>query len=227
MGSIAQQSPVPRGGASLIVAWSIASRHILVVGGSDAAASRVFFALEADAQVHVVAPKTSLSPALIGHIDRREVTYYDREFEQRDLHDKSMVFVASEDASLAKHIAALCRMGRIPVNIADQPDLSDFWLTSTYRDHALQIAVSTNGNGPKIATRLRKHIAATLPEGSGLAIQRLGVLRQKLRAADPSDKSASRRLAFINKLSEAWPLQKLAELTNGEIDQLVQIYLAG
>ncbi|KAJ2739428.1 Bifunctional dehydrogenase and ferrochelatase, partial [Coemansia sp. BCRC 34490] len=46
----------PQGGGSLIVAWQAKERSILIVGGGSVAAGRVFNALEADAQVTVVAP---------------------------------------------------------------------------------------------------------------------------------------------------------------------------
>lgn len=92
---------------------------------------------------------------------------------------KAVVFVALDDASKAKAVALACRKRKIPVHVSNHPELSDFWLTASFRDHALQIAVSSGGNGPTLANRVRNHIAATLPPSVGKAMQRLSALRQR------------------------------------------------
>ncbi|KNC98476.1 siroheme synthase domain-containing protein [Spizellomyces punctatus DAOM BR117] len=220
-----EAAPVARGGASLILAWSIAGRNVLVVGGNDVAAQRAFFALEADAYVTLVAPESSLSGSLRARVNRGELTWFNRDFVERDLEGKSMVLVAWENAQGSRHVAALSKQRKVPVNVADAPEVSDFWFMSTYRDHALQVAVSTNGNGPHLAGKLRRYVANSLPPNAGLAIQRLSVLRQRLRAADPS--AAARRMSFITRISETWPFDKLAELTNEEIERIAKIYEEG
>ncbi|KAJ3054153.1 hypothetical protein HK097_002533 [Rhizophlyctis rosea] len=220
--------PVPKGGASLILAWSIAGRNVLIVGGNDAAASRAFFALEADASVTLVTPDCHLtSSQLRTRVDRGELAWFNRSFEERDLDSKHLVFITAENESLARHVAIAAKQRKVPVNVLDAADASDFHFMSTYRDHALQIAVSTNGNGPKLASRIRRQIASSLPPNAGLAIQRLSALRQRIRSADPSPSSTSRRLRFINSISEAWPLEKLADLSDSEISHLVHSYVSG
>ncbi|KAJ3033583.1 hypothetical protein HDV00_006041 [Rhizophlyctis rosea] len=220
--------PVPKGGASLILSWSIAGRNVLIVGGNDAAASRAFFALEADASVTLVIPDADLhSEQLRTRIDRGELAWFNRHFHERDLDGKHLVLITAENEHLATTVAIAAKQRKIPVNVLDASDASDFHFMSTYRDHALQVAVSTNGNGPKLASRIRRQIASALPANAGLAIQRLSVLRQRIRSADPSPSSSARRLRFINSISEEWPLEKLAELSDSEISHLVHSYVSG
>ncbi|KAI9005997.1 hypothetical protein BC832DRAFT_583897 [Gaertneriomyces semiglobifer] len=218
-------APVARGGASLILTWNIAGRNVLVVGGNDIAAQRVFFALEADSYVTVVAPEDQLSAALKARAHRGEIQWFNRHIEERDLDGKSIVLIAAEDHVECRRVAHLAKQRRIPVNVAEAPELSDFWFTSTHRDHAIQIAVSSNGNGPKIASKIRQLVANALPTNAGLAVQRLAVLRQKLREVDPA--AAARRQKFVTQISETWPFDKLAELTNEEMESIVKRYLAG
>jgi siroheme synthase-like protein len=173
------------GGASLLIAYNVSGKAVLVVGGSSVAASRAFVALEADAgRVTVICPSSDLGTELAARIKAREIAHVDREFnENADLaadEAKAVVFVALEDAAKAKQVALACRRRKIPVHVSNHPELSDFWLTATFRDHALQVSVSSGGNGPTLANRVRNHIAATLPPSVGRAMQRLSALRQRL-----------------------------------------------
>ncbi|KAI9014160.1 putative NAD(P)-binding-domain-containing protein, partial [Hyaloraphidium curvatum] len=173
------------GGASLLVAYNLAGKSVLVVGGSATAASRVFAALEADAgHVTVVAPADELCAELAARARAKEVTHIPRDFDEaKDLAAaddiKGVVFVALEDSVRSKQVAMACRKRKIPVHCSGFPEYSDFFLTATFRDHSLQISVSSGGNGPTLANRVRNHIAATLPPSVGKAMQRLSVLRQK------------------------------------------------
>lgn len=82
------------------------------------------------------------------------------------------------------HISKLCRRLRIPVNVSDAPDLCSFTFLSTYSDGPLHIGITTSGRGCKLASRLRREIAAFLPANLGSGIERLGAVRRKLWEED-------------------------------------------
>jgi uroporphyrin-III C-methyltransferase len=73
---------------------------------------------------------------------------------------------------------------RIPVNVSDAPELCSFTLLSTYSDGPLHIGITTSGRGCKLASRLRREIAAFLPANLGSAIDRLGSVRRRLWEED-------------------------------------------
>lgn len=56
--------------------------------------------------------------------------------------------------------------------------------------------VSTNGNGPKMAALIRQRIAKTLPENLGDAIQKVGMLRKKLREVAPGNEEGPKRMKW-------------------------------
>jgi uroporphyrin-III C-methyltransferase len=87
-------------------------------------------------------------------------------------------------ACLGANISKLCRRLRIPVNVSDAPELCSFTLLSTYSDGPLHIGITTSGRGCKLASRLRREIAAFLPADLGLAIDRLGSVRRRLWEED-------------------------------------------
>merc|ERR1712000_453248 len=102
-----------------------------------------------------------------------------------------MVLTAINNSTISSNIAKECRKRNIPVNVADVPELCDFYFMSEHRDGPLQIGISTNGNGPALAIRIRKHIQSNLPEDSGKAIEKIGNLRKKLRKKDSDPNNAN------------------------------------
>ncbi|KAJ1897082.1 uroporphyrin-III C-methyltransferase [Coemansia sp. RSA 455] len=213
----------PQGGGSLILAWQATNKTVLIVGGGAVAAGRAFNALEADAQVVIVAP--DINAELRYRVDRGQVLWRSRKFEDTDLEGVDMVLTAIGDAVESRRIVEVCRQLRIPVNAADINDLCDFWFMSTHRDHSVQIAVSTNSKAPRLANRIRRQVAAALPRGTGLAVEQIGRLRKRIREADPKPESSKRRMAWLMQLCDYWPIEQLANLDSDNIDSLLEAYV--
>lgn len=211
-----------RPGASLIVAWRVQSKHILVIGGGEVGTGRVFCALESGARVTLVSP--SASPELQYRAHAQEITWIPRKFVETDLDDADMVFSTLDDVDVSLEVANLCRSRRIPVNVADKPSMCDFWFMSQHRDRSLQVAVSTNGHGPKLANIVRRKIADALPKETGAAIERVGALRKMVRQQDPAQSSVSRRMTWMSKVCEHWSLSQLATLDQEAMDKLMEWY---
>ena len=108
-----------------------------------------------------------------------------------------MVLTAVDDAAASSAIWRLCKERRIPVNVADVPSECDFYFGSVHRDGPLQIMISTNGNGPKLANIVRRRIATSLPEGIGEAIRRVGALRRRLRRLAPAAEEGPKRMQWF------------------------------
>lgn len=103
---------------------------------------------------------------------------------------------AVDDPEASSQVYKLCKQRRIPANIADVPPECDFYFGSVHRDGPLQIMVSTNGNGPKLANIVRRQIAASLPDNIGAAIQKVGALRRKLRRVAPAPEEGPKRMQW-------------------------------
>lgn len=86
----------------------------------------------------------------------------------------------------ATHLARICRARRIPINVVDMPELCDFSFTATHRfvdpvsssKTPLQIGVTTNGEGCRLAGRVRREIVAGLSKDVGAAVTKIGQLRK-------------------------------------------------
>lgn len=131
-------------------------------------------------------------------VERNQITHHDKNFEPADLDDPniSMVLTAIDDPQASSQIWKLCKEKRIPANIADVPPECDFYFGSVHRDGPLQIMVSTNGNGPKMAALVRQRIAKSLPPNIGDAIQKVGELRKRLRKVAPAPEEGPKRMQW-------------------------------
>jgi len=160
------------------------------------AAGRIVNVLNADAKVTVVSPRSGLNDEVAYRVDQKQVELVDRKFEPTDLDGVDMVLCAVDDPVASTQIYKLCQEKRIPANIADVPPECDFYFGSVHRDGPLQIMVSTNGNGPKLANIVRRQIASSLPYNIGLAVQRVGILRRKLRKVAPAQEEGPKRMQW-------------------------------
>ncbi|KAK3380721.1 putative NAD(P)-binding-domain-containing protein [Lasiosphaeria ovina] len=219
--------PEVQGGGSLIVAWQVKGKRVLVVGGGEVAAGRIINCLNADALVTVVSPSLGLNPEVAHRVAQKQVAHVDRKFEPSDLDGADMVLVAVDDSQASTAIWKLCKERRIPANIADVPPECDFYFGSVHRDGPLQIMVSTNGKGPRLASTIRKFIARQLPGDAGRAIETVGQLRVKLRQLAPRPEDGPRRMAWMTQVSDAYTFEEMCGLTEEDMNNLLRYYPSG
>ena len=211
--------------ASLLVAWQLKNKNVLVVGGGDVASSRIHHVLVAGANVTVISPSDGLHPLTLQHIETSDrITYHDRTFELSDLEDMDMVLTAIDDVEVSRSIATECRARRIPVNVADDPSHCDFYFGSQIRQGPLQILISTNGRGPKMANLVRRRIEESIPAKAGEAIEKVGLLRERLKERAPGvgGDVSKKRMKWMVDLCTAWEMDDLAELDDAQIEKMLE-----
>ena len=155
--------------------------------------------------------------------------------------------------NIGVHVSKLCRRLRIPVNVSDAPSLCTFTLLSTYSDGPLHIGVTTSGKGCKLASRIRREVASSLPPNLGAACDRLGSLRRRIREEDQAaevafdlededddsgqkssfnqlvtaeDRNAARgrRMRWLSQMCEYWPLARLASISEDDVARILADY---
>lgn len=193
---------------------------MLIVGGGEVAAQRLLAVLSAGARVTLVAPSplhANILPLL------PLINYHDRAFIPSDLDAlPSLVLTAISDPWESRNISSLCRERRIPINVADDPPACDFYFGSIVRRGPLQILISTNGNGPRIANLLKKRIEDCLPENIAQVIENVGMLRKKLRqrTSDASE-MGRKRMKWISQICDTWSFPELASLNEDDLSRML------
>ncbi|KAH0491661.1 hypothetical protein TgHK011_003082 [Trichoderma gracile] len=254
-------------GNSMLAGLNCTDNIHLVVGTNPLAAARCVQSLAAGAHPIVVAPETAeLHYGLQRRIDDGSVKWVREAFADEHLFrlgreevggvvDAVFVTAGGSREELGPHISSLCKRNRIPVNVVDAPHLCTFSLLSVHSDGPLQIGVTTNGRGCKLASRIRREIASSLPPNLGAACQRFGEARRRIQQHDENNSSDSsepalgdlddsvdqsalfnklvteedarnRRMRWLSQVCEYWPLKKLASVADHDVDRLLEAYAA-
>jgi len=153
----------------------------LVVGGGNVGLEKVNALLfsSPDANVTIIAPaiKSELKEAIKDHIT---YVYHERAFDDQDLDEVDIAILATDDKELHKHIKRLARKKGVLCNVADTPELCDFYLGSVVKKGNLKIAISTNGKSPTIAKRLKEIFNHVIPDEIDHVLINMQGIRNKL-----------------------------------------------
>ena len=109
------------------------------------------------------------------------VTVHEREFRRRDLRDKDLVFLATNNRSLHEKVKKITRKRHIMTNVADTPDLCDFYLSSVVKKGDLKIAISSNGKSPTLTKRIREYLEEAIPDDVQTLLDNLKEVRDQLK----------------------------------------------
>ena len=188
--------------------------------------------LNADANVFVVCPRSSLNPEVLDRVKTGQIQHIDRVFLPLDLEPSkniAMALTAIDDRDASTRIWEYCKKLKIPANIADMPSECDFYFGSVHRDGPLQIMVSTNGNGPRMAANIRRQIGDMLPKGIGNSIKKVGILRQKLRSVAPGNGTddVRQRMTWMSEVCDKWSVSDFNAVDDEDMAELVGYYRLG
>ncbi|HAY3536832.1 TSUP family transporter [Elizabethkingia anophelis] len=155
---------------------------LLIIGGGK-------IALEKLDSVLNNAPQTSVklvAKEIIPEVKALQEEYKNLVLEQRaytyaDFDAADLVIAAVNDLVVAEQIRNDAHVKGVLVNIADKPELCDFYLGSIVRKGELKIAISTNGKSPTIAKRLREILTETIPDEIDEVLDNMQNIRQQLK----------------------------------------------
>jgi precorrin-2 dehydrogenase/sirohydrochlorin ferrochelatase len=156
-------------------------RQCLVVGGGRIALRKVEGLLACGARVRVVAPR--IDPALRVLPD---VTFDERPWRPDDLAGTWLVIAATDDPAVNAAVYDAGQRAGIWVNGADDPANCSFTLPSVVRRGDLQVAVSTGGRSPALASWLRRRLEGEIGPEYGVLLDILATEREGLKAAGRS-----------------------------------------
>src|SRR5690348_1830412 len=166
----------------------LAGRPCLVVGAGAVAESKIAGLLDAAAKVRVVAPEAT--EQVKSWAAAAQIEWLARSCEPSDLEGMFLVVAATSSHELHENLHAEARRRGVLCNVVDVPELCDFYYPAVAQRGALQIAVSTSGQSPALAQRLRKELEEQFGPEYEAWLQQLGEERAKLFAAnmDPEER---------------------------------------
>ena len=166
----------------------LSARPCLVVGAGTIAESKIASLLEAGGRVRVVAPEAT--PQVRSWARSNSIEWRQRPFQPDDLEGMFLVVAATSSTELHECIFAQATQRGVLCNIVDVPPLCDFYYPSVVQRGALQIAISTAGQSPALAQRLRKQLEDQFGPEYEEWLAKLGEARDKLFSTklDPEER---------------------------------------
>jgi precorrin-2 dehydrogenase/sirohydrochlorin ferrochelatase len=156
--------------------------NMLIVGGGNVGLEKLSFLLKSspNANVEVVAPR--FLPELVDLINKHDsVKLTMKKFKKKMLRKRHMVIACTDDLEVNKRIFELCRERYLICNIADTPELCDYYLGGIVTKGNVKIAISTNGKSPTTAKRLREFFEEIIPEDISQMVLNLNEYRKTLK----------------------------------------------
>lgn len=129
--------------------------------------------------------------------DFSQISITEKAFETDDLDSIQVLFLAINDKDKSAEIVVLAHERNILVNVADTPDVCDFYLSSVVQKGNLKIAISTNGKSPTAAKRIREFLEDSLPDSIETLLQNLNEIRQTLKG------DFAEKVRQLNELTES------------------------
>lgn len=156
--------------------------HVLIVGGGYVGLEKLTALLSnsPEARVTLVAPEIRSEIRNLAQ-QHPKLQLIQESYHEIYLSDKDLVIVGTNDKNVNRQVQTDCKIRRVLVNVADTPDLCDFYLSSVVKKGDLKIAISTNGKSPTFAKRFREVLEEILPDSLQETLDNLTAIRNQLK----------------------------------------------
>ncbi|HEV2116236.1 MAG TPA: bifunctional precorrin-2 dehydrogenase/sirohydrochlorin ferrochelatase, partial [Terriglobales bacterium] len=108
----------------------------------------------------------------------------ERTFAPGDLEGVFLVVAATSSRDLNGFIFTEAQRRQILCNVVDVPELCDFFYPAVVRRGDLQIAISTSGQSPLLAQRIRKQLEQQFGPDYANWVEELGKIRREVLRSD-------------------------------------------
>jgi siroheme synthase-like protein len=182
---------------------------VLIIGGGNIGLEKIRAVLSNSPACQVKLVALSILP----EITRLQESFPNlilarRAFQPEDLGEAALVITATGNRILNEQIRLEATSRRLLINVADTPDLCDFYLGSVVQKGSLKIAISTNGKSPTMAKRIKEVLNEVFPGETEEVLENLAAIRGTLKT-DLSEKM--KKLNAITAVMAAKPVTQAAK----------------
>lgn len=190
----------------------LSGKRCLVVGAGKIGEPKIGGLIDTGARIHVVA--IAASDRVREWADAGKIDLELRAFSSSDLDGMFLAVVATASRSLNERVYLAAQERGVLCNVVDVPDLCDFFYPAVVRRGDLQIAISTAGQSPSLAQKLRQQLERQFGDGYAAWVEQLGETR-RLVLASALDKETKWELLHSLASREAFEaaLAKVSELS--------------
>jgi precorrin-2 dehydrogenase/sirohydrochlorin ferrochelatase len=157
-------------------------KRCLVVGAGKVGEAKIAGLIQTGARVHVVALQAS--QAVHEWAKAGKIVLELRAYVPADFEGASLAVIATSNPQLNKSIYQEAQRRGILCNVVDVPEYCDFYYPAVVRRGDLQIAVSTSGQSPSLAQKIRQQLERQFDPGYARWVADLGATRRLVLASD-------------------------------------------
>lgn len=163
------------------VFFKLEELHLLIVGGGNVGLEKLHAVLHNSPAAGIKLVAISINDEIKKlAAEHTNIILKEKAFETSDLDGADLVIAAVNDLAASELIKKEAKAKGKLVNVADKPELCDFYLSSVVNKGNLKIAISTNGKSPTAAKRLKEVFTDALPAELDEVIENLHEIRNKL-----------------------------------------------
>jgi precorrin-2 dehydrogenase / sirohydrochlorin ferrochelatase len=171
----------------------------LIVGGGHVGLEKLSAILKNSPSAKVTLIARSISNEIKELASKHTtVELIERNFRLWDVWNRDLVILATDDRKLHEGIREFTRSRNLLINVADTPDLCDFYLGSVVTKGNLKIGISTNGKSPTISKRIREYLEEALPEDTNELLDNMQKIREQIKG------DFSEKVKVLNEVTSSW-----------------------
>ena len=155
--------------------------NILIVGGGNVGLEKLEALLKNSPLANIVLVAPEIKQEIVALAPKHNIQLVYEPYSSEFLTNKNIVIAGTDKSEVNKQVQLDCQSKGILINVADTPDLCDFYLGSVVTKGDLKIGISTNGKSPTFAKRFREVLEGILPDNLQETLDNLQQIRNKLK----------------------------------------------
>src|SRR5690606_16584153 len=153
----------------------------LIIGGGNVALEKLTFLLKSSPNANVTMVAINFSNEIKELAQQFDVRLIKMAYDASFLYDRHLVIAATNKYEVNRQIYQDAKQRNLLVNVADTPELCDFYLGGIVTKGNVKVAISTNRKSPTTAKRLRQFFEQVLPDNIDDLVQNLNAYRNTLK----------------------------------------------
>jgi precorrin-2 dehydrogenase len=170
--------------------------NVLIIGGGTVALEKLSFMLKSSPHANVLVVSKDFDASFLELANNHNVSLLKAPYSKLALKNKQIVIAATNNKEINKQIYYDSKSSNILINVADTPELCDFYLGGIVTKGSIKIAISTNGKSPTLAKRMRQFFEEIIPENINELVENLNLYRKTLKG------DFSNKVLQLNKLTK-------------------------
>jgi len=171
----------------------------LIVGGGNVGLEKISNILKNSPTARILLVAREIHPEIKSLAQKHPtVTLEERNFKLWDLWSADLVLLATNNRETNQQILKFAKSRGLLVNVADTPDLCDFYLGSVVTKGQLKVGISTNGKSPTFAKRFREFLEEAIPEDTDQLLDNMNSIRDKIKG------DLQEKVKTLNEVTALW-----------------------